>query len=213
MLPLCHQPSSQTMSQAGAWESIVHLITKAAIVVLVVGLFPYQVTSQRRKKSRPRSVAESWYLFASPDQDFTLRFPQEPKQESSEQGTLTMMRMYAANTEQGMRFSINFQDIGGDPLAAQNNEWASYLEQWTTQAARNRGERVVQIHRLAKNVIEMESWQTVPQTGANQNYLNRSIIWRGRVYSLGCGSLLNNEVADKVTCRRFFNSIRFTTQR
>ena len=200
------------MSHVGAWESIVHLITKAAIVVLVVGLFPYQVTSQRRKKSRPRSVAESWYLFASPDQDFTLRFPQEPKQEPSEQGQITMMRSYAVNTEQGMRFSINFQDIGGDPLATENNEWASYLEQWTTQAARNRGERVVQIHRLAKNVIEMESWQTVPQTGANQNLLNRSIIWRGRVYALGCGSLLNNEVANKVTCRRFFNSIRFTTQ-
>jgi hypothetical protein len=213
MLPLCHQPSSQTMSQAGAWELIVHLITKAAFVVLVVSLFPNQVTSQLRKKSQSRSVTESRYLFTSPDQDFTLRFPQEPKQESSEQGPITMMRSYAVNTEQGMRFSINFQDLGGNPRSAQNNEWASDLEQMTTQAARNRGERVVQIHRLAKNVIEMESWQTVPQTGANQNYLNRSIIWRGRVYSLGCGSLLNNEVANKVTCRRFFNSIRFTTQR
>jgi hypothetical protein len=213
MLPLCHQWSSQTMNQAGAWESMIQLITKAAIVVLVIGLFTTQATSQRRKKSRSRSLTESWYLFTSPDKDFTLRFPQEPKRESDEQGTITMMRMYAANTEKGMRFSINFQDLGGDPRSPQNNEWASYLEQWTTQAARNRGERVVQIHRLARNVIEMESWQTVPQTGAIQNYLNRSIIWRGRVYSLGCGSLLNNEVANKVTCRRFFNSIRFTTQR
>ena len=124
-----------------------------------------------------------------------------------------MMRMYALNTEKGMRFSINFQDLGGDPRSAQNNEWAPYVEQMQTQAARNRGERVVQIHRLTKNVIEMESWQTVPQTGANQNYLNRSIIWRGTVYNLGCGSLVNNEVANKVICRRFFKSIRFTNQR
>ena len=89
------------MSQAGASESIVHLITKAVIVVLVIGLFPYQVMSQRRKKSRPRSATESWYLFTSPDQDFTLRFPQEPKQEPSEQGQITMMRSYAVNTEAG----------------------------------------------------------------------------------------------------------------
>jgi len=201
------------MNQAGGWASIVQLITKAVIIALVVGLFPNQVTSQRRKKSRSKSVAESWYVFTSPDEDFTLQFPQKPKQEPSEQGQITMMRSYAANTEQGMRFSINFQDLGGNPRSAQNNEWASDVEQMTTQAARNRGERVVQIHRLAKNVIEMESWQTVPQTRANQNYLNRSIIWRGRVYALGCGALLNNEVANKVICRRFFNSIRFTTQR
>ena len=198
------------MNQAGARKSIVQLITKAAIVVLVIALLTTQATSQRRKKSRSRSVTKSWYLFTSPDQEFTLRLPHEPKQEPSEQGQITMMRSYALNTEQGMRFSVNFQDLGGDPRSAQNNEWPSYLEQMTTQAARNRGERVVQIHRLAKNVVEMESWQTVPQTGANQNYLNRSIIWRGRVYALGCGSLLNNEVANKVTCRRFFNSIRFT---
>jgi len=201
------------MTQAGARQSLVQLITKAAIIVLVIGLFTVQVTSQRRKKSLSRSIPESWYLFTSPDRDFTLRFPQEPKREPDAQGPTTMMRSYALNTEQGMRFSINFQDLGGDPRAAQNNEWASDVEQMTTQAARNRGERVVQIHRPAKNVIEMESWQTVPQTGANQNYLSRSILRRGRVYSLGCGSLVNNEVANQVICRRFFNSIRFTTQR
>jgi hypothetical protein len=201
------------MNPAGARESTVQLITKAAIVVLVIGLFTNQATSQGRKKSRSRSVTEFWYLFTSPDQDFTLRFPQEPKHEPSEEGPITTIRMYALNTENGMRFSINFQDLGGDPRSAQNNEWASYVEQMQTQAARNRGERVVQIHRLAKNVIEMESWQTVPQTGANQNYLNRGILWRGRVYNLGCGSLVNNEVANKVICRRFFNSIRFTNQR
>lgn len=201
------------MNQAGVWKSIVQLITKVAIVVLVIGLLTTQATSQRREKSRSRSVVESWYLFTSPDKDFTLQFPQKPKQEPSEQGPITMMRSYALNTEQGMRFSINFQDLGGNPRSSQNNKWASDVEQLTTQAARNRGERVVQIHRLAKNVIEMESWQTVTQTGANQNYLSRSIIWRGRVYGLGCGALLNNEVANKVICRRFFNSIRFTTQR
>jgi len=205
MLLLCHQWSS-----AMTWKSTVQLIIKVAVMALVIVLFTNQGMSQRRKKTRPRPVTRSWYLFTSPDKDFTLRFPQEPKREPDGEGPITMIRSYAVNTENGMRFGINFQDVGGDPHSAQNNQWASYLEQMQTDAARNRGERVVQIHRLAKNIVDMEVWQVVPQTGARINFLNRSILWRGRVYTLGCGSLVNNEVANKVICRQFFNSIRFT---
>lgn len=99
------------MNQADVWKSMVRLIARAAIVVLTIGFVPDQVTSQRRKRPGPRVVNKPWYLFTGPDQEFTLRFPQEPKQEASEQGTLTLMRMYALNTEKGMRFSINFQDL------------------------------------------------------------------------------------------------------
>lgn len=57
------------MNQAGARKSIVRLITKAAIVVLVIGLLTTQATSQRRKKSRSRSITKSWYQFKSPGWD------------------------------------------------------------------------------------------------------------------------------------------------
>jgi hypothetical protein len=68
---------------------------------------------------------------------------------------------------------------------------------------------VVQVHRLAKNVVETEYRMTVGETKADINYLERTILRRGRVYSLGCGSLVDGGEVDKSVCRRFFNSMRF----
>lgn len=108
-----------------------------------------------------------------------------------------------------MIFSVNFQDIGGDPGAAENNNFGPDHERIVANVARERGERVVQVRRLAKNVYEMEIWQTLKDTGANIQRLERGILRRGRVYTLGCGSLINNKEVDRSVCRRFFNSMRF----
>lgn len=179
--------------------------------VPLLAIWSVQINAQKLKRSkRVKPPSTTWSLFTSPDHDFTMRFPRQPDREPDAEGPITLIRTYAVNTKDGMRFDVNFQDVGGDPRAPQNNEWASYLEQMMTDAARRRGQRVVQVHRLAKNIVEMEIWQTVKETGGNQNYLNRSILRRGRVYTLGCGSLIAGREVDKVLCRRFFDSIRFT---
>lgn len=166
--------------------------------------------AQKRRVSR-RSVrpAKDWYTFISPDKDFTLNFPLEPKREHDEQGQVTLIRTYSLNTQDGMRFSVNFQDVGGDPRSRYNNEFAPDHEEVIAAAARRDGRRLVQIQRLAKNIIEMEYYLTIKETNANINYLERSIIRRGRVYSLGCGSVIEGREVDKHICRKFFNSMRF----
>ena len=92
-----------------------------------------------------------------------------------------------------MSFSVNLQDNGGDPLASHNNEWGSDSDQIMSAADRAAGRRVVQIHRLAKNIVEAELWQTVAENGANINYLRRFILRRGRVYTLACGSVIDGQ--------------------
>src|SRR5947209_3507772 len=172
----------------------------------------HPAAAQRRRAHRRnvQPVADRWYTFTGPDRDFTLDFPRAPKREQDDQGTVTLIRNYALNTEDGMRFSVNFQDIGGDPQSSQDNEFAPDNEELIAAAARKDGRRVVQIHRLAKNVVEMELWQTVEETKADINYLERDVLRRGRVYTLGCASLVDGRKVDKSICRRFFNSLRFT---
>jgi hypothetical protein len=121
-----------------------------------------------------------------------------------------LIRVYSLNTEDGMHFSVNFQDIGGDPQSSQDNKFTPDYKELVAAAARKDGRRVVQIHRLAKNVIEMELWQTMVETSVNINYLDRDVLWRGRVYTFGCASLVDSGEVDKSICRRVFNSLRFT---
>lgn len=164
---------------------------------------------QNRTKRYVRRVGDKWYKFTGPDSDFTLTFPARPTREPDGQGPITLMRSYALNTQTGMRFSVVFQDLGGNPLARSNNEWAADQEQIVAAASRNNGERVVQIRRLSKNVIEWELRQVVRQTGVDINYLRRDIIRRGRTYTLACGSVTGTDV-NKSICRRFFQSMQFS---
>jgi hypothetical protein len=170
------------------------------------------LTAAQRHRVHKRSVqpaAERWYTFTGPDRDFSLDFPHEPKREQDGQGPVTLIRTYGLNTEDGMRFYVNLQDIGGDPRSSQNNEWAPDYEETAAAAARKDGRRVVQVHRLAKNVIEMELWQIVEEINGSVNYVERNVLRRGRVYTLSCGALVNGREVDKSICRRFFNSMRF----
>jgi hypothetical protein len=163
---------------------------------------------QNRTKRYVRRVSDKWYKFTGPDGDFTLSLPAKPTREPDGQGPTTVIRAYGLTTQTGMQFSVVFQDVGGNPSARSNNEWGAGQEQQVAAAARNNGERVIQIHRLSKNVIELELRQLVPQTGVDLNYLRRDILRRGRTYTLGCGSVNGNDM-NKSICRRFFESMRF----
>lgn len=185
------------------------LIVVGCLWILTSGTPEAPGQGRGRSASNRSVVTGHWYIFKGPDGEFTLTFPTKPHREPDGQGPTTIIRSYALNTANGMRFSVNMQDAGGNPDARSNNEWGPDHETMVAAAARQNGERVVQIHRVSKNVVELELWQTVQQNGANINYLRRDILRRGRVYSLGCGSVIDGRPVDKSICRRFFNSMRF----
>lgn len=187
----------------------------ALILLLIVSIVPNWLTiAQRRASSRPSNKPATplgWYIFKGPDGDFSLAFPAKPQPfESDVEGPVTTIRHYHLSTKDGKYFSVNIQDMGGDPLSRDANEFDQNNESIVAVAARARGERVVQVHRLAKNIFEMEVWQPVKDTPNKLHRLDHAILRRGRLYTLGCGSLIDKKEVDKLTCRKFFSSIRFT---
>lgn len=189
------------------------LATMLAMLAFLVFLpsAGHPTTAQRHRVHRRsiKPIAERWHTLTGPDKDFTLDFPRAPKRAQDGQGPVTLIRGYDITTEDGTHFSINFQDIGGNPRSIQNNEFAAEHEEVVAAAAREQGRRVVQVHRLAKNVVEMEYRMMVEETKADIIYLERTILRRGRVYTLACGSVVDGREADKSICRRFFSSMRF----
>jgi hypothetical protein len=130
--------------------------------------------------------------------------------ESDVEGSVTTIRLYHLSTKDGNYFSVNIQDMGGDPLSRDATEFDANNESVVAVAAGERGERVVQVQCLAKNIFEMEVWQPVKDTPNKLHRLDHAILRRGRLYTLGCGSLIDNTEVAKSTCRKFFKSIRFT---
>jgi len=190
-------------------KSIVTLITLCSVMSL--SSTGHMTGGQRNRVPKPRvsPAAGRWNTFTSPDRDFTLDFPGTPKRVPDEQGPVTIIRSYGLTTKDGMRFAVNFQDIGGDPQSRQNNEFARDHEELVTAAAREQGRRVVQVHRLAKNVIEIEYRMRSEDSNDDISYVERTILRRGRVYSVSCGSVVGGREVDRSACRRFFNSMRF----
>jgi hypothetical protein len=173
---------------------------------------PAQATQVRRKRSdaaKPQHRNRERYIFRSPDGDFTISFPEKPELKQVEQGPVTLVRSYEVTTPNGKAFSVNFQDIGGDPNALENNEWVKNLEERVAAADRAQNIRTVQTHRLAKNIIESELVIISPINGEELNALRRSIIRRARIYTLGCSSAIDKEPVDKPACEKFFASMRF----
>jgi hypothetical protein len=127
--------------------------------------YPLNAQKARAKGSGARTVR--WFTFKGPDGDFTLSFPGRPGPEQQvDQGTITIVRAFGLTTVEGNHYSVNFNDIGGDPNARENNEWANNTEELLAAADRKAGSRVVQIHRLEKNVIETELLESDPGTGS-----------------------------------------------
>jgi hypothetical protein len=197
-----------------------HLLPSRKSILLVFSILLCTVApswlaiAQRRGSSRilnKPATPLGWYVFKGPDGDFSLAFPAKPQPfESDVEGPVTTIRHYHLSTKDGKYFSVNIQDMGGDPRSRDANEFDPNNESTVAAAARERGERVVQVHRLAKSVFEMEVWQPVKGTPNKLHRLDYAILRRGRMYTLGCGSLIDNQEVDKSTCRKFFKSIRFT---
>src|ERR1041385_2671107 len=88
---------------------------------------------QRAKPSARRRADDSgqsaralltapWFMFRSPDGDFTLDFPQKPERGKDFEGVISVVRTYDVYTDR-LDFHLNFQDIGGDPNARDRNEF------------------------------------------------------------------------------------------
>lgn len=179
-------------------------------IFLIAVVLDLPTTAQQQRSSTKRATPAPWYIFTGPDGDFSLAFPAKPvPSESEAEGPVTMIRSYHLSTKDGKYFSVNFQDMGGDPTSRDANEFGAKAEVSISVAARERGERVIQVHRRAKHIVEMEVWQPAKNTKEWLHRLDRYIVHRARVYTLGCGSLINNKKVDKPTCRKFYNSIRF----
>lgn len=180
-------------------------------IFLIAVVLDLRTTAQQQRSSTERATPAPWYIFTGPDGDFSLAFPAKPVPSESEgEGPVTMIRSYHLSTKDGEYFSVNFQDMGGDPTSRDANEFGAKAEVSISVAARERGERVIQVHRRAKHIVEMEVWQPAKDTKEWLHRLDRYIVHRARVYTLGCGSLINKKEVDKLTCRKFYNSIRFT---
>ena len=57
-----------------------------------------------------------------------------------------MIRHYHLSTKDREYFSVNFQDMGGDPTSRDANEFDAKAESSISVTARERGERVIQVH-------------------------------------------------------------------
>src|SRR5258705_2062660 len=204
-----------------AMKSGTYLLPSGKSILLIFSILlaiapNWLAIAQRQGSSRKPNRSATllgWYIFKCPDGDFSLAFPSKPEPfESGIEGPVTSIRHYQVSTKAGNHFSINLQDVGGDPRSRDANEFGQKDEVIAAAAARERGERVVQVQRVAKNIIEMEVWQPVKDTPNNLHRLDHAILRRGRMYTLGCGSLIDNKEVDKSTCQKFFKSIRFTAR-
>jgi hypothetical protein len=169
--------------------------------------------AQRPTQNKDRVAGiDRWYVFVSPDGDFTLSFPQRPSQESDERGPATLIRSYGLNTQNGMRFSINSQGSFTKPDPRPANEWNDYYEQRLLASDRKNKCRVVSTRRIGKSGFEAELWDASSDSGESINYIRQTILRQGRIYTLLCGSAIYGRRADKSICRQFFNSLHFIPQ-
>lgn len=115
------------------------------IHILIVTVAPnWLAIAQRRGSSRISNKPATllgWYIFKGPDGDFSLAFPAKPQPlESDVEGPVTTIRHYHLSTKDGKYFSVNIQDMGGDPLSRDANEFDQNDESIVAVAARERGE-------------------------------------------------------------------------
>ncbi len=185
-------------------------ILTTALVAAILLIQPSIGTAQTGKRSRraPAQI-DRWYVFVSPDGDFTLSFPDKPNRESDGDGPVTPILSYGLYTQNGMRFSINFQGTSGDPNAPLHNEWDDEYERHLLATDRAEKRRVVSTRRIGKNTFEAEIWDSSSDSGDSINYIRQTILRQGRIYTLLCGSEIYGRHLNKPICRRFFNSMRF----
>ncbi len=180
-------------------------------IVLAILASLYGGAFAQRARTRKHNIAtvDRWYVFVSPDGDFTLSFPQKPSREPDGQGPRTPIRSFGLYTENRMRFSINFQGLAEGPIWSLANEWNDDYERELLTKDREDNRRVVHTQRIDKHTFEAEIWDAGTDTGESINYIRRTIVRRARLYTLLCGAEIYGRKVDKGTCRRFFNSMHF----
>lgn len=187
----------------------VRILTTALLAAAIL-IQPSIGTAQKRKVSKqPQTKADRWYVLVGPDGDFTLSFPEKPNREADEPGPDSIFKSYGLNTQNGMRFSINFSQLPADPTLPPVNQWTDEVERRLLADDRENKRHVVSTRRIGKNTFEAEIWDASNNSGESLNYLRQTIFRLGRVYTLLCGSLILGRRVDKSTCRRFFNSMHF----
>jgi len=188
-------------------------ILTTALLAGILLIQPPIGTAQKRKRSKhaPAQI-DRWYVFVSPDGDFTLSFPERPNREADEPGPVTAFKSYGLYTQNAMRFSVNFTEVPGDPNSRLANEWNDGFEQELLSKDREEKRRVVHTQRIGKNIFEAEIWDSGTDTGDGINYLRQTIVRHGRIYTLLCGSEIYGRPMNKSICRRFLNSMHFINQ-
>jgi len=185
------------------------IFTIALATLVLASLYGGAFAQRARTPKHNIATVDRWYVFVSPDGDFTLSFPQKPNREPDGQGPRTPIKSFGLYTENRMRFSINFQGLAEGPIWSLANEWNDGYSQEQLTRDRENDRRVVHTQRIDKHTFEAEIWDAGTDTGESINYIRRTIVRRARLYSLLCGSEIYGRKVDKGTCRRFFNSMRF----
>ena len=198
------------------WQALIPVLLSVAIFAFALTTYP-QRRQQFQNRSRQKSTSiktsgAKWYTFTGPDNDFTIDFPTRPRRAEDVQGPVTILRRYVSTTGTTY-FEISLQDFGGIPDSLEANSYNSKFEQNLSQMLNEKGVRIVQIRRTAKNVYEMEAWSP---SGISNGYLHnlaRGMIRKGRQYVMNCNSLILGQEVDRNVCRRFFNSFHIVGAR
>lgn len=169
------------------------------------------IAQKGKTTNHSRSRIGRWYVFVSPDGDFTLSFPERPSQEPDAAGPGSAIRTYSLYTEgpDRMLFHINFQDTPGDPNTPLQNAWNKDYENHLLSKDREEKRRVIGTRHIGTNGFEAEIWDSSSNTGDSLNYIRQTIMRTGRVYTLLCGSEIYGRPMNKSICRRFLDSMRF----
>ena len=178
----------------------------AAAVLLSGGPTPAQ---QHDGGAVKRSPAGRWYTFTGPEGDFRVELPGRPLRGEDAPGPVTTLRSFELTTEDGMMFTVGLQDAGGDPRSRENNVLLPEFERPTIEQARAEGREVIQTRRLGRSSWELELRWREPAKGARMHAIIRQTLRRGRLYHLGCASVVDGKDVNRAVCNRFFRSLRF----
>lgn len=157
-------------------------------------------TTQNKAQRRPGK----WYIFTSPDHDFTIEFPSKPAREEDAPGIVGVIRRYSSTTDT-YYFGIVYQDVGHSA-----RDLTPTHEESTAALLEERGHKIISVRRLSKNTSQTELWSPSQTPGKFLHRIDRTIVSNDRIYTLGCSSRVAEREVDKAMCRRFFGSFRVT---
>jgi hypothetical protein len=157
-----------------------------------------------------QSAIEQWKSLTSPDRDFTVDFPAEPKRdefrgESSIGKAGPLIRRYVVFIDV-MMLVVNFQDLGYAPNNPFIDSVAPAYEQKVKESGARLGWKIVGIRRLSRSAVETEAWERSKSPDGYVHSISRTIVRNGQAYDLQCRSMFLNQEIDVRICNRFLNS-------